>query len=192
MQQHMFSLPERRVELDSAVQWLGVRDYLQEAEVVAGMVQQAMQDDPSLRFADMAMLLPDDQRYSHAVRSVFTYAGIPVSGLQADYLRRDLAGEAVCNLLLALDKPAPVIVLASLLSSPLMPWDREEGNRLAAEVVKLVPPDRPGISRALQATLSESPVHKPHGAGRGDRSKKRPERYGMGVPCRRPDFCPDG
>ncbi|WP_235670367.1 type II toxin-antitoxin system RelE/ParE family toxin [Prosthecochloris vibrioformis] len=57
MQQHLFSLPERRVELDSSVQWLGVRDYLQEAEVVAGMVQQAMQDDPSLRFADMAMLV---------------------------------------------------------------------------------------------------------------------------------------
>lgn len=156
MQQHLFTLPGDIAEPDRSLQWIGVRDYLQEVEVVAGMVQQAQRDDPSLELSEIALLLPDDQRYAYAVHTVFGYAGIPVSGLQADYLRRDLGGELLYNLLLALDKPSPVIVLASLLSSPLMPWDAAEGNRLAAEVVslrfKLKPPE--GSTKEAVAMLN--------------------------------------
>jgi hypothetical protein len=68
---------------------------------------------------------------------VFGAAGIPVSGLRDTYGTRDLGGEAVLNLLHAMERPAPVVALASLLSSPLMPWDADTGNRLAQDAVEL-------------------------------------------------------
>ena len=136
MQDNLFSLPEKQ-KLDDSLQWLVVRDYLQEVEVVAGMIQRALKEDTTLQPADIALLLPADQHYSHAVRSVFDLAGLPVSGLHAEYGGRDLGAEAVHNLLLSLEKPAPVIALASLLVSPLMPWGKGEGNRLAQEVIDL-------------------------------------------------------
>jgi hypothetical protein len=136
MQERLFTLPPKQ-ELDTTMQWLVVRDYLQEVEVAAGMIQQALREDTTLQFADIAILLPIDQHYSHAVRSVFDLAGLPVSGLQDAYSCRDLGGEAVLNLLLSLDKPAPVLALASLLASPLMPWGKGVGNSLAQKVVEL-------------------------------------------------------
>ena len=136
MQQRLFSLPPKQA-LDTSVQWLVVRDYLQEVEVAAGMIQRALRDDPSLQQADIALLLPTEAHYSHAIRSVFAAAGIAVSGLRAEYVGRDLGAEAVHNLLLSFEKPASVIALASLLVSPLMPWGKEEGNRLAQDVVDL-------------------------------------------------------
>ncbi len=136
LQEKLFSLPEK-IALDETLQWLVVRDYRQEVEVAAGMIQKALADDNTLKPADIALLLPTDQHYSHAVRSVFDLAGLPVSGLHDAYNSRDLGGEAVLNLLLSLDKPAPVIALASLLSSPLMPWDNGVGNTLAQKIVEL-------------------------------------------------------
>ena len=136
IQEKLFTLPEK-FALDDTLQWLVVRDYLQEVEVAAGMIQKALKNDTTLRPADIALLLPNDQQYSHAVGSVFDLAGLPVSGLHDEYMGRDLGGEAVLNLLLSLDKPAPVIALASLVASPLMPWDKGVGNGLAQKIVEL-------------------------------------------------------
>lgn len=136
MQETLFSLPPKQVLDGSSLQWLAVRDYLQEVEVAAGMVQEAIRTGTASGYADFALLLPDDQRYGRAVRSVFAMAGIPLSGLKVDTVARDPGREAVFNLLLCLDKPAPVMALASLLASPLMPWGSDEGNRLAQYVVK--------------------------------------------------------
>jgi len=41
------------------------------------------------------------------------------------------------NLIHCMDQPAPLIALAALLSSPLMPWSRNTGNKLAQSVVEL-------------------------------------------------------
>ena len=136
IQEKLFTLPEK-IALDDTLQWLVVRDYLQEVEVAAGMIQKALADDTTLKPADIALLLPTDQHYSYAVRSVFELAGLPVSGLHDAYSSRDLGGEAVLNLLLSLDKPAPVIALASLVASPLMPWDNGVGNSFAQKIVEL-------------------------------------------------------
>ena len=136
IQEKLFTLPEK-IALDDTLQWLVVRDYLQEVEVAAGMIQKALADNKTLKPADIALLLPTDQHYSYAVRSVFELAGLPVSGLHDTYSSRDLGGEAVLNLLLSLDKPAPVIALASLVASPLMPWDNGVGNSFAQKIVEL-------------------------------------------------------
>lgn len=135
LQRHLFAMPDSKPGRDATLQWLAVRDCLQEVEVAAGMVQQSLAEDPSLAMSDLALLLPADERYDTAVRTVFTMAGIPVSGLASEATGRDLGREAVFNLLLSLDKPAPVIALAALLTSPLMPWDCAAGNRLAQEVI---------------------------------------------------------
>ena len=124
------------VTLDqSQLQWLAVRDYLQEAEVAVGMIQTALQGDPTLSPVDFALLLPDDERYHAAVAEVFALAGVPQADPAGAGTVRDLSGEVVLNLLLSLNKPAPVMALASLLCSPLMPWGRAEGNRLAQDVI---------------------------------------------------------
>lgn len=145
IQSNLFTIPDRKVSRDNTIQCLAVRDYLQEAEVAASMIQKALIEDESLSRSDFALLLPDDDRYLSSVGSVFSYAGIPISGLGYKTSRRDLGTEAVYNLLLSLNKPAPLIALASLLVSPLMPWDCSEGNRLAQEVIdsrfKLPAPD---------------------------------------------------
>jgi hypothetical protein len=136
LQSNLFVSTSNKLPLDNTLQWLAVRDYLQEIEVVAGMVQKAMADDSSLAFKDMALLLPDDDRYLSTVNMVFSHAGIPLSGLGVDTTERDMGGEAILNLLLSLHKPAPVIAMASLFASLLMPWKSVEGNRLAQEVMK--------------------------------------------------------
>ncbi len=157
LQSNLFEATPDKAMLDNTLQWLAVRDYLQEVEVAAGMIQKALADDSSLAFADIALLLPGDDRYLAAVDTVFNHAGIPLSGLGIETIERDLGGEAVLNLLLSLHKPAPIIALASLLVSPLMPWDRVEGNRLADEVMnnrfKLKAPDGCSLTAARMLGL---------------------------------------
>lgn len=145
LQRNLFTENSKPVIQDNSAQWLAVRDYLQEIEVVAGMIQKALDDDNNLSFADMALLLPNDQSYHAAVASVFSQAAIPLSGLATALPVRDLGSEAVYHLLLSLDKPAPVMALASLLASPLMPWDSTAGHQMALKVInndfKLKAPD---------------------------------------------------
>jgi len=138
LQRYLFTSATEPVQQDSSVQWLAVRDYLQEIEVAAGIIQTALDDNPDLTTADIALLLPNDQNYHSAVVSVFSPAGIPLSGLDAAVPVRDLGSEAVYHLLLSLDKPAPIMALASLLTSPLMPWDKATGHQLALKVINNV------------------------------------------------------
>jgi ATP-dependent helicase/nuclease subunit B len=72
-----------KAALDESVQWLGVRDFLQEAEVAAGMVQRMLAEDASLTPADIGLLLPDEFEYAVAVEDAFRLAGLALSGLPA-------------------------------------------------------------------------------------------------------------
>jgi len=138
MQEKLFTLPSGgKALLDGSLQWLRVRDGVQEMEVAAGMMQEAVKQNPGLHYADMALLLPSDMAYSHAAREVFTAAGIPLSGLRDAYDTRDLGGEAVLNLLYCLEDVPPAMAMAALLSSPLMPWSTVEGNRLAQDAIDM-------------------------------------------------------
>ncbi len=135
LQRTLFERTSQKKELDDSVQWLAVRDYLLEIEVCAGMVQQALADDPSLQYADIALLLPADQTYYGPVANTFGVAGIPLSGLACSSSARDLGREAVSLLLTCLDGLSPVMALASLVVSPLMPWNRVTANRLAQQAI---------------------------------------------------------
>ena len=107
---------------DESVQWLGVRDYLEEAEVAAGMVQALLASDASLLPANVGLLVPDDADYVVALEDALAHGGIAVSGLPAEQSVRDLGREVVSHFLRSARKPAPAMALAACLSSPLMPW----------------------------------------------------------------------
>jgi RecB family exonuclease len=135
IQKHLFSSPDEKTSLDNSVQWLGVRDYLQEAEVAAGMVQQILAENPGLSASEIGLLLPDTFEYSLAVHDAFTTAGVPLSGLPVDHWQRDLGKEALFHFLYCRQKPSPAMALAVCLSSPLMPWTKEQGAVLAQTVM---------------------------------------------------------
>ena len=135
MQEYLFSELKEKMLLDESVQWVGVRDYLQEAEVAASMAQEILLKNPELSTSDIGLLLPDDFEYSLGVKDAFTKAGIPLSGLPVDHWQRDLGKAALFHFLYCRQKPSPAMALAVCLSSPLMPWSREQGAVLAQKVM---------------------------------------------------------
>jgi hypothetical protein len=135
LQTQLYRATADKAPLDESVQWLGVRDFLQEAEVAAGMVQSLLKEHLDLKPADIGLLLPDEFEYAVAVEDAFRLAGLALSGLPAERWRRDLGREAVFHFLYCRQKPAPAMALAVVLSSPLMPWSREQGAQLAQDVM---------------------------------------------------------
>lgn len=135
LQQRLFAVPEEKMPLDTTVQWLGVRDFLEEAEVAAGMAQQMLAGTPGLKPSEIGLLVPDTFEYSLAVNDVFSAAGLPLSGLPVDHWQRDLGREALFHFLYCRQKPSPAMALAVCLSSPLMPWSKEQGAELAQAVM---------------------------------------------------------
>lgn len=135
LQQRLFSVPEEKMPLDTTVQWLGVRDFLEEAEVAAGLAQQMLAGTPGLRPSDIGLLVPDTFEYSLAVNDAFSAAGLPLSGLPVDHWQRDLGREVLFHFLYCRQKPSPAMALAVCLSSPLMPWSKEQGAELAQTVM---------------------------------------------------------
>lgn len=121
--------------IDDSVQCVRVRDYYQEAETAAGMVQRLLKEQAGLTPAEVGILLPDDFGYFLAVEDAFRLAGLSASGLPGERWRRDLGAEAVLHFLSCQQKPAPAMALAACLSSPLMPWTVEEGGGMAQRVM---------------------------------------------------------
>ena len=135
LQRDLFDPKAEQVRLDDTVQWLAVRDYLEEAEVAAGMVQKMMKDEKA-KASEIGLLVPADRSYHHAIRDAFTLAGIPLAGLDPERRARDLGREAVLNFLISRRWPAPVMAVAALYTNPLMPWSADVGACLAKEVMK--------------------------------------------------------
>jgi len=130
LQKNLFSKASK-VAPDDSVQWLRVRDYLQEVETAAGMIQTMCDSDETLRYSDFSVLTPHADEYLHALASVFKHAAIPVSGLPLVSYYRDHGNEAVLNYLICQQKPAPVMALAAFLVSPILPWNKEIGISLS-------------------------------------------------------------
>ena len=120
---------------DDSVQWIGVRDFLAEAEVAAGMVQSLLDSNSELVASEIGVLIPDSFEYALAVSDAFEIAGLPLSGLPAERWRRDHGRELVLHFLYCRQKPTPAMALAACLSSPLMPWSREDGAYYAQRVM---------------------------------------------------------
>ena len=135
LQERLFEAVTDKGEIDGSVQWVGARDFLQEAEVAAGMVQTMLSETPDLEPSDIGLLIPDSFEYATALEDACARGGIAVSGLPAERWRRDLGREVVFHFLYCRQKPAPAMALATCLSSPLMPWSREDGAVLAQTVM---------------------------------------------------------
>jgi RecB family exonuclease len=135
LQENLFRADPSKAALDDSVTCLGVRDSLEAAEIAAGMIQKALDGDSRLRTSEIGLLLPGDGSCEDAVREVFARAGLPVSGLEGSPRLRNLGGEAVFLFLATRRRPAPIMALAALYSSPLMPWDAATGNRLAMRIM---------------------------------------------------------
>jgi hypothetical protein len=155
LQQNLFH-KANKVALDESMQWLRVRDYLQEVETTAGMIQSMCDRDESLSYADFALVVPHADEYIHAVKTVFEQAAIPVSGLPKVTYYRDHGVEAVLNYLICQQKPAPVMAMAAFLISPLMPWAKETGIELSDELMggKYDIELAPGVAPAERQALS--------------------------------------
>lgn len=148
---------------DDTAQWVGVRDARQEAEVAAGMAQQliATGTEPN----NIGLLLPTDESYYAVVRQSFGHAGLPLSGLPQPDVQRDLGYETIFNFLVCQQRPAPAMALAAFLTSPLMPWPRPAGNRLARRIMEgdfsLEPPDQADTATSAMLALLKARTDSP-------------------------------
>ena len=120
---------------DDSVQWIGCRDFLEEAEIAVGCAQSLLGEHEELTPPQIGLMIPDDYPHALAVAEVFGLAGLPLAGLPTEHWRRDLGREAVLLFLQCRQKPAPAMALAALLDSPLMPWPRKTGAGLAQAVM---------------------------------------------------------
>ena len=112
LQARLYQPSATRAALDDSVQWVGVRDFLQEAEVAAGMVQTLLAEHADLKPAEIGLLVPDSFEYTVAVEDAFRLGGIALSGLPVERWHRDLGREAVFHFLYCRQKPAPAMALS--------------------------------------------------------------------------------
>lgn len=120
--------------LDASLEFFALRDHAEEAEFAAALAQQMV--DTGMAPRDIGLLVPDDPMTCQHLDRAFGRVGIALSGLPGVGVRRDIAGETLLNYLIAIDRPAPAMALASLYTSPLMPWPAETGRELAREVMR--------------------------------------------------------
>ncbi len=165
LQSHLFEHESTPTAVDETVQCIGVRDFYQEAETAAGMVQNMLAADESLKPADIGLLVPDDFGYTIAVEDAFGLAGLSLSGQLSERWRRDLGSEVVFHFLFCRQKPAPAMALAACLTSPLMPWTTGDGAALAKRVMDgrydLRPPAEAGPQSIEMIDLIRSGDSKP-------------------------------
>jgi len=135
LESQLFDHVSHTCDLDESIQFIGLRDFMEEADVAAGMVQEILKQHDELSERDIGLLIPDDFEYALAVEDACIRAGLSLSGFTSDSWRRDLAHEALFHFLYCRQKPAPLMALSVCLSSALMPWSREEGAHLAQQVM---------------------------------------------------------
>lgn len=120
--------------LDSSLQFFALRDHAEEAEFAAALAQKLLDEGMAPR--DIGLLVPDDPMTCQHLDRAFARVGIALSGLPNAGMRRDIAGETLLNYLTVMDRPSPAMALASLYTSPLMPWLAQVGRELAREVMR--------------------------------------------------------
>jgi hypothetical protein len=123
-------IPPKKI---NAIRVIAVRDSLAEAEITAGLVQKSIEKGSQI--SDIGLLLPEDPLTQMAVEDVFIRCGLPLSGIHRSIGKRDLGREVIRELLICLRKPAPIMAISALLTSPLMPWAMDEGQALAQAVM---------------------------------------------------------
>ncbi len=135
VQNNLFENVSTPVQLDNSLQWVTCRDYLEEVEIAISIIQENIRKD-QLSPSDFAILIPDNERYAAALFETSVHGGLPLNGLEKNVHLRDLGSECVRLFLITRQRPAPVMALASLISSPLMPWSTATGMSFAHEIMK--------------------------------------------------------
>lgn len=134
LQQCLFTEPDDRMDDRSGLQWLNVRDYLEEIEIAAQMIQTLITTG-GVAAGDIGLVLPATPNYTQNVKSVFTQAGIVLANLSVVAGVRDLGHELVYLFLqVRHPQPAPPMAKAALIASPLLPW-RDHCAELAQGVI---------------------------------------------------------
>lgn len=129
----LYQPSDEPVQSDNSLRVLAVRDRLEEIEVAAGIIQKTLVHGGEA--CNYGILLPRDEFTVQTVETVFDRCGLPLSGLERSIRHRDLGKEAVRLLLLCLRRPAPIMSIAALLTSALMPWSLEDGQEYAQAVM---------------------------------------------------------
>lgn len=143
---------------DNSLQWLRCRDRLESIEIALGMIQKQIASDPSLTYADFGLLIPNKfDAHDHLIR-LFDKFGVPLANLQWTNFERNLAGELLSSIVLALEGASPKLSLKSLLTNPLLPWGAKIGGSLADSLDQYgfsikAPKDFPGNWRAVTELL---------------------------------------
>jgi len=120
--------------LDNSLAFFSLRDEAEEADFAAARAQRLI--DQGVLPHEIGLLVPDEVGYVEQIRRAFNDAGVPLSGLPALPVSRDIASETLLQLLLCFQAPAPAMALASLYISPLMPWPFEIGLQLSREIMQ--------------------------------------------------------
>ena len=128
-----FSLSSEKIQRSEAVSFLTARDPLEEIECAVGVIQRQLRDGVLPHY--IGVLLPDDPYYHDAFADTVSITGLYTAGLTQSHTLRDLAGEAVRSLLLISRGPVPKMAFAALLASPIAPWRKGIGHRLASSVM---------------------------------------------------------
>jgi hypothetical protein len=129
----LFAPSDESTPVDQSVRVLASRDRLEEVEMAAGMIQKSIGRGEAA--CQWGLLLPNDAFTIQTVEAVFRRCGLPLSGLDHRVRQRDLGREVVFLMLVCLRKPAPIMALAALLTSALMPWPVEAGRHYAQAVM---------------------------------------------------------
>lgn len=119
---------------DDSLRLYGLRDPMEEADFAAALVQGWLDAGLIAAPAEAGLLVPDDPAYALALAEAFDRTGLPLSGAMAPDLR-DPVAELASVLLPVLQGPAPRTALASVVTSPLMPWSAATGRAMARELM---------------------------------------------------------
>jgi len=136
VQRHALDPSATRHPRDDSIAVLSIRDSLCEAEAGAAIIQHWLRADPTLKPSDVAVILPRSGEYALALGETFARAGLCVSSVPGQAMRRNVGGEAVLHFLQCRRRPAPAMALASLYCSPILCWPPYVGNELARRVMQ--------------------------------------------------------
>lgn len=161
LQAQLFARDNVWTSRDGSCELIQVRDALEGLELVAGLIQHAMDTQPGLEYADFGILLPQGYAHSHQLAGEFADWGIPLSNLKLSHHERDLGPELIHFALRMFEGASPSMLIKALVSNPLMPWSRDVANELVNRLDRspfgLKPPDNiPAAQQALARRLNQS------------------------------------
>lgn len=135
LQRELLNPNASRRKPDPSFAALSVRDAFEECEAAAAIMQHWLDEDSSLAMSDIAVIIPDGREYTNYLAEACANGGLRLSSLPGPAYQRNLGGEFVHLFLQCRRKPAPAMALASLLSSPLLPWPLQIGQKMASRIM---------------------------------------------------------